>query len=241
MKSCLVIEDDYLFYLEAEIVLKRLGYSIIQNARNLKELNSYFGSRTFDIIISDMILENGELAWKFFRENEINTPVIFTTVLEDRELFHEIQKHRKYLYLVKPISQLTLESAIVAVEKANNENKALPDMKGLDIQEAEDHIYVRTKGQIFKVLPKDILFVNSDGNYCKIQTSNKKYIVRSSIKNVTKLINKSYFMRVQRAYLINTQKIDKLIINQNEIMIEDYNIPIGRKYKKDLIDFLKNN
>jgi len=239
MKSCLVIEDDYLFYLETESVLKKLGYTSIVNVKNIAEATASLNNVEFDLIISDMILERGELAWDYFKNNETKTPIIFTTVLMDKKLFADIQAHKRMLYLVKPVNQLTLESAILTSEKVAQKKDEVPGFKGLDIQQHNDTIFVRSQGEIFRIAPKEIQFVKSDGNYCIIQTEFKKFVVRSSIKNMINLINDNRFIQVQRAYLININYLVKVIINQNIVHINDHEIPIGRKYKKALIERLK--
>jgi len=239
MKSCLVIEDDYLFYLETESVLKKLGYTKIENVKNISEVAISIEQSKFDLIISDMILESGELAWDYFKQNKTDIPIIFTTVMLDKDLFNEIQAFKSMLYLVKPVNQLTLESAILTSEDNSRKSESTPNLKGIDIQQHNDTIFVRSQGEIYRIAPKDIQFVKSDGNYCIIQTPSKKFVVRSSIRNMIRLINDDRFIQVQRAYLINIKFIDKIIINRNTIQISNYDIPIGRKYKKALIDHLK--
>ena len=71
------------------------------------------------------------------------------------------------------------------------------------------------------------------GDYVKFVTRDKKYVTYNSIKNLEEKVNKDYFMRVHRSYIINLLKIDD--IRENDLFINGIEIPISKNLRADVL------
>ena len=81
----------------------------------------------------------------------------------------------------------------------------------------------------------DILYLEADGSYVKIFTKERLYTERGTLTEIEERYD-SYFIRVHRSFLVNTDKIDEY--NSKEVYVNGKAIPISRSYK-DLLTKLK--
>lgn len=107
------------------------------------------------------------------------------------------------------------------------ENEALPDF-----------ILVKADYKTIKIQHDDILFVESANEYVKIFLSGGEMIMTfMRLKNLETELPKTKFMRVQRSFIVNLNKIKA--VEKNKIYIEHKKtIPIGEQYKESFQEFL---
>jgi len=99
----------------------------------------------------------------------------------------------------------------------------------------EDHIFVKMGSQLEKINTSQILYVASDGNYSMVQTQERKYAVKSSLKKMLEGLPDESFARIHRGYLVQLGKISKVSIAENQIYIGEQKFPLGRYYKSDIL------
>ena len=76
-------------------------------------------------------------------------------------------------------------------------------------------------------------------NYVTIYTSKGKYITLLYLKNVEQNLGKNSFIRVHKSYIVSIPKIES--IENNEIIIQSFRIPISRNYRDQVIDRVIND
>lgn len=94
-------------------------------------------------------------------------------------------------------------------------------------------IFIKSDGKLVRLNNEDILYIESMGDYVKFVTNDKKYITHNTIKALEERINKEYFMKVHRSYIINITKIDD--IRENDLFIKGTEIPISKAHKQDVL------
>jgi DNA-binding LytR/AlgR family response regulator len=139
-------------------------------------------------------------------------------------------------YLVKPIR---LERVISAVNKAREylrlrelsvQTEQLPD---------QDHIFLKADRKFVKVFLNDILYIQGMKDYVMVYTAESRVITAMNMKTINSQLDSSRFVRVSKSYIINVSKIVE--VKNNSVMIQDVEIPIGKKYKEHFLDnFIKN-
>ncbi|MBR9920152.1 MAG: LytTR family transcriptional regulator [Bacteroidetes bacterium] len=84
--------------------------------------------------------------------------------------------------------------------------------------------------------PQDLLFIQSDGNYCYLITREKKYIVRGSLKRILKKLPSARFLQVHKQYIIRVDLIDRLDMKELKVYYKyGESFPIGRSYRDQLL------
>ncbi|MTI32940.1 LytR/AlgR family response regulator transcription factor [Xanthovirga aplysinae] len=90
---------------------------------------------------------------------------------------------------------------------------------------------------IYRTNVNDLLYLKAEVDYVKIVTNEKNLLILDSLSNWEKQLATYNFLRVHRSYLINLQKIEKVI--GNEVFIGDATIPLGKNYKAPFLKAIK--
>lgn len=231
MFSCLIVEDDYSFGLSVKIQLQEFGFKVIDIVSTIKDISSTLFEHHVDLILSDIKLKNGEYSYEYFSTHQVDIPIIYFSALADGSLYEKTKESNPYIILSKPLNDNSLKSAVFGALK----NKIEAKQKGGEIERSDKNIFIRVKGKLISINPQNVRYVHSEGNHCFIYLDNKKIAIRSSLKNILEKLSNPDIIKVHRAYLTNVKFIDDVKISENEITLSDTTIPIGRKYKSELM------
>jgi two-component system, LytTR family, response regulator len=77
-------------------------------------------------------------------------------------------------------------------------------------QRDPDRILVKQDGQFFAIRARDILWVESQGNYVKLNLANKRYMVRETMANLEQRLNPAQFARIHRSIIVNIDAIQEM-------------------------------
>ena len=132
-------------------------------------------------------------------------------------------------YLLKPFS---LERFIVAVDKAIERlSKPVATAPAVSPEtRTEDHLFVKIDSKIYKIVYRDILYAEANGNYTRIVTAQNTFMPGMTFSNFEQLLPPSLFFRVHRSFIINKSAI--ALIEGNRVFINKIEIPIGSNYKE---------
>ncbi len=105
----------------------------------------------------------------------------------------------------------------------------------------DDYIYVKADFKMVKILMSDIMYIESANEYIKIFLEKGEVITTfMRLKNIESKLPSDKFMRVQRSFIVNLEKIQA--VEKNRIFIEHKkHIPIGEQYKENFQQYLGRN
>lgn len=222
--NCIIVDDEP----SSQIVIKTFAndvdfLNVVEICNNALEANSVLNKRNdIDLIFLDINMP--KLSGLDFYKSLQNPPdVIFTTAYSQYAL--EGFEVNAIDYLLKPFSfERFLKAVNKVVEKRNNPN--------LD---QEKHLIIKANKVIHKVAIQDILFIEAFGDYVKIHLGEKVIITNSTFINILKQLPQQ-FVRCHKSFAINLKKMNSLA--GNVISIENKSVPVGLKYKPDLLEAL---
>lgn len=84
----------------------------------------------------------------------------------------------------------------------------------------------------------DIDWIQSEGNYCNIQSLDRRFVIKMSLVTIMKELRASTFIKVHKSYIVNINQIEKLDLPNNIVYIKDMKIPIGRTYRTQFLENL---
>ncbi len=140
-------------------------------------------------------------------------------------------------FLHKPIAYDRFERAI---EKAMRHISTLN--KATISGNSQGTIVVKQEYNNINIHLSDIFYIEALENYCKIyRTNGNSVISRLNIKTIHKMLPENTFLRVHRSFLVPIHQIQKF--TKQEIWLKGslYPIPIGRRYAKEIYEFLTRN
>jgi len=134
-------------------------------------------------------------------------------------------------YLLKPIP---LDRFMKAINRFF-ETVALSKPENPDDHEHE-YLIVKADKRFHKVLIHQILFIESMDDFIRIHTSATKLDVYDRLIGMESKLPAGQFVRVHRGFLVNRLKIDSF--STSEIFIKDFELPIGKSYRDEVVKLL---
>ena len=101
------------------------------------------------------------------------------------------------------------------------------------LKRKEQFYTFRSNGEDFKIPTRDILFINSQGNYLDIITKKKTYTIRCKIGDFVSSTPDTFeYLRIHRSYIIRIDQVSSK--GKNWVVIKDNKIPVGETYLSEL-------
>jgi DNA-binding LytR/AlgR family response regulator len=188
----------------------------------VKSALEFLNKNTVDLLFLDVEMP-GATGFELLDNIAYKPKVILTTSKE--EYAYNAFQYNVADFLKKPF---TYARFLEAVEKVSTPQNTSPSSPA-----PGNHIFIKSDGKLVRLNNEDILFIESMGDYVKFVTRDKKYVTYNSIKNLEEKINKDYFMKVHRSYIINLLKIDD--IRENDLFINGIEIPISKTLRADVL------
>lgn len=228
----LVVEDEIIIADNICDVLDELGYESLEPAINYTEAIQTIKEEQPDLAILDIQLsgkKNGIDIAKKIRET-FDFPFIFLTSNADTVTVSEAKKVMPPAYLIKPFTKEELYSSIEIA--LHNYSKKIGEVTG-DNLIIKDAFFIKEKKLFIKLKFEDVLYLKSEHVYIEITlVNNKKYVIRGSLNHIILKLDAT-FIRVHRSYIVNLNYLEQ--IDNTIIKIKKESIPIGKKYKEDLL------
>ena len=227
--KCLVVDDEPLARECITNYIKEVNFlELAGTCNNPVELTTAMGEQQVDLIFLDiqMPIINGI---DFLRMTSKLPMVIITTAYPSYAL--EGFQLDVLDYLVKPI---TFTRFFKAVTKARDYQQLLgkPDIAGL--QSEADYFFIKCDYKYEKIYFRDILYIEAMHNYVTIYTQKGKHMTLLYLKNIEEKLDKQLFVRVHKSYLVSISRIES--IENNEIVVGPFRIPISRNYRDEVIE-----
>ena len=102
------------------------------------------------------------------------------------------------------------------------------------------------KNDLLSIAPSELLYIESDKNYCNIVTPAQKLQIRLTMSSAEEqLAGHPMFVRCHRAFIVNKSKIIRLDGNSTigyklQLSGTDDLIPVSRTYLENIADFAQN-
>jgi two-component system, LytTR family, response regulator len=229
--NCIIVDDEPIARTGIEKLVKSIpALELVGSFYSADVASVFMKDNAVDLIFLDIQLP-GLNGLEFAKQIGNTTLVIFTTAFAEFALdSYEVDAVD---YLVKPIQPARFAKA---VEKAVTYHKMLLDEeKNTHIKQVDsEFMFVNSDRRYFKVIFKDILFIEGLKDYVIIHTENLKLITHTNLKNAHKLLPPDNFLRVNRSYIVNKDRIDSF--SNNDVFVGSNEISIGNFYRDSFFE-----
>jgi DNA-binding LytR/AlgR family response regulator len=226
--KCIIIDDDEIARLIIrQLCVKAKSITIAEEFSNAIDAIKYLNSNTVDAVFLDIHMPT--FSGFDFIQTLKNPPKIILTTSDKNFALKAFEYDCIIDYLVKPISQ---ERFIKAVDKLNTTETSDVLNKKKDLENF-DYLYVSVDRRLVKIDIPKIYLVEAKGDYINIKTTEKNYIVHSTLKKIEEKLPEKTFLKVHRSFIINISEI--VDIEDNSVLIRKSVIPISRSNKSELI------
>ncbi len=221
-------------------VLLANKYNVVGVARSYPEALKLFYEQPIDIIVIDVFLDGKPDGITFAETINIipnaSKPFVFLTSSQDRQIFERAKLTKPFSFLMKPFNELEILYALeMAVEKFYEQNNVfLSEDQNTVI--SNDFLFIKKKNALKKVALDDILYIEVEERYCNIITEKEKFVILISLTKISDLLDKNKFIRTHRNTIVNSDKIEEIILADNLVILKgNHKINLSDTYK----DFIK--
>jgi DNA-binding LytR/AlgR family response regulator len=230
--SCVIVDDEPLAHQVLQEYIARIpSLQIVQRFHSSAEALTYLSLHSPDILFLD--IEMPELNGTSLLKQLPQKPVtIFITAFLDYSL--EGFELGVMDYLVKPVR---FERFELAVSRATQFLDLQNLRHELDHKSNTDpSLLIKSGTKKISIKKNAITHAQAMKDYAILYCGDEKYVVRSTMKEIEELLGSAGFMRVHKSFIVARDKIS--LYNSGRIEFSGFEIPVGRKYRQDVEDYL---
>ena len=226
--KCIIIEDEPLAVKVLSDYIFQVPYLELQGTfKDAILATDYLRYNTTDLMFLDIHLPKLK-GMAFLKALTYQPAVIITTA------YHQYAVEGFNLnvtdYLLKPFE---FERFLIAVTKVKTAQAQ--KQKPNETQEIKDYLFLNVQKKKVKILFSEIVYIESQREYIKINTTKKEYISKMGTHEIEDLLPANLFKRIHRSFIISINKIESYTAEIVEV--NGISIPIGRGYR-DVIENL---
>lgn len=234
-----IVEDEVIIAEHIASILLKLGYLVPEPAGSYAEALQMVEDENLDLLLLDIQLRGKkdgiDLAVKI-KEN-YSIPIIFLTANADTASVERAKKVNPASYIVKPFTKDDIYTAIEICIHNSSVCKVEKRSQTTINYNVNNAIFIK-EGQVYnKVNYSDIVYLESEHVYIRVHTTEKNFLVRSSMQDYLEHFDKQNFIRIHRCYIVNLDHIQKF--NLEYIIVNNITLPVGKSFRDQLLCRLK--
>jgi DNA-binding LytR/AlgR family response regulator len=194
---------------------------------NPVEALGFISTSAPDVIFLDIEMP-GLTGIEFLQQKPITSALIIF-ITSHPEFALEGYELQAFDYLIKPFS---IDRFARCVARLHDFFQMKQKSFAYDASREKDCIVVKQGHDKFKIAIHDILFLEAMKDYTRIATTNRQYLVLSTLNAMKEKLPAELFIQIHRSYVVNKDKVEA--VEKNKLQISTHELPIGKLYKHAL-------
>lgn len=238
--NILVVEDESIVRKDIERSLEKLGYNVVGYADNGEKALEVARATKPDLALMDIQIK-GNMSGIDTAEaikQEMDIPVIYLTAYADEATLSKAKLTEPHGYILKPFKEIDLHTAVeMAIHKHGKEREVKVENELLrsltNFKEKANYLFIKHQSRLIKVNFSDIYYVEALKDYMQIVTTDIKYTIHATMKDIERKLPKTVFQRLHRSFIVNMDKI--AAISGGDVILMDIQkeIPVGGNYREE--------
>ena len=129
-------------------------------------------------------------------------------------------------------------SIILMVNQIKENRQVIQQLLNENGKMKKSFLEIMSNRKITKILYDDIVYIESLSDYIKVVTVKEQIVSKEKISNLSSRLP-DIFLRIHRSFIVNKEKIKN--ISNDDVLVDDVLLTIGRSYRKEVKESLKNN
>jgi two-component system response regulator LytT len=230
--ECIIIDDEQM----ARVIINTLcgeieSLKVVDEFSNAMQAIKFLNSNDVDLIFLDIHMPN--FNGLDFIKTLKNPPKIILITSDPKFAIEAFEYDFIVDYLLKPLELPRFKKAIekANIKALNSASKTTKAKSG--ITDIDNDFYINIDRRLIKIDLPSIYLIEAKGDYIKIKTENKDYVVHSTLKKIEDKLPDFLFLKIHRSFIINIRKI--IDIEDNSVLIHKDVIPISRSKRPELM------
>ncbi len=225
--NTIIVDDDIITQDIIESYSKKTNIlSVVKKCSDAMEASEILLKENIDLIFLDVMMP--EMTGFDLMKNFNGTRPQIIVMTSEKNFASDAFDLDVTDFLVKPIS---FPRFLKAVSKAKKNHDSQ------DHSTMDENIFVKANGRLLKINSKEIFLIEALSDYVAVHTSEKKYIVHSSMKSIEQNLSSNDFIRIHNSFIARVDMITE--IEDGTIIINKKIVPVSRAHRKDLMNRLK--
>jgi DNA-binding LytR/AlgR family response regulator len=235
----MIVEDEPIIAQEISMVVEDLGYQVCAMVMHSSEVEKSYRACNPDLLLMDINLGHGTdgitLAEGLMEIKK--TPFIFVTSYSDKATLDRAKNVNPDGYVVKPFDdrdlQVAIEIAFARFEQSHTIIEAENGGQQKDNFLINQHLFIRHKNRLIRLMPENILYAEASSNYTQIVTIDQTYTVSSHLAIIEQKLTPHGFIRVHRSYIVNLRHV--MAVEDDMVLVNSKGIPLSRNARSLLL------
>ncbi len=240
--SVLIVEDSISYGIELERLCNDVGFEVLSVVEGSAEALDIIFAESPDMILMDIDIK-GKLSGIEIGKSivHLDIPILYITSFNDQETVRKANESNMVDYLVKPVSKERLIEAFQHIVKSEFDVKEDGDVQILSRPKDRKILFFQKNGEYVKIKVDEVVYVESDDNYCRFYLSDKSYyLMRIKISEVEDKLYKHGFLRCHRRFVVNTKIIKKIDAKTFKIaLVNEMVLPFSRSKKEKIYNYIE--
>ena len=226
--NCIIVDDNSTQRLDTlKLVNTNTSINLVGKFVSVTEAKKFLLTKRVELVIIEVNLSGSdgfELLECCQNTSDLNTPY-FVITSEDTSHAFKAFKYNVIDYLSKPIAKKRFNEAIFKTVLAAKMKENFDDHDA-------DHIFVKSNLKKRKIYINQIKWIEALGDYVKLITNDKSFVILSTMKAFENELPKGVFLRIHKSYIVNLKKIERY--DSKHVEIEKMKLPLSRTRKTQL-------
>lgn len=244
MLSAVIVDDEpkAIQSLSWELAHFRKDIQVAKTFSDPEEALIYLSKNAPDCLFLDIQMPTMDGFQFLERLNNKDYAIVITTAYDEYAI--KALKHEAIDYLLKPIDSDDLEDTIKKIRKYNtrilSSSKFEKVLHAFNNKLDKKKININADGKLIFLDEEELIYVESDGNYCTLILANsQRIVITKKLKEVDAILPNHSFFRIHNSYIVNLNKIKEFIKNDGYVVMDSgHKIPVARQRKSDFLEKL---
>jgi DNA-binding LytR/AlgR family response regulator len=245
MLNILIVEDNLIEARDIRQTVKDIGFNVVAIATRTSEAIECYDKFKPDVVLIDIELGQDKLGGikvaHHVYKNASLPMMIFLTHVDRIQTIKDASRYLPLNYLMKPFTEIQLRATLISgMEKYQ---AWLPGSANSVINLGKIFIPESKGGySSIAVSIREIVYLEADGSYCRIQMVNSSVFASFNLKKVLSVLPEKNFKRIHKSYAINIVFLEGLMRNPRRVKLLNCEkvIPIGETYFKSFYQGIKH-
>ena len=222
--NCIIVDDNSTQRLDTlRLINSHSSLNLLGKFTSTFEAKKFLLTHPVDLIIMDT-LDQFKLLECFNENPDLNVPYVII-ISEDESQAFKAFEFNAIDYLAKPASKVRFNKAVSKTVLQAKMKENFQDYDG-------DHIFVKSNLKKRKIYINEIKWIEALGDYVKLITNNKSFVILSTMKAFENELPKGLFLRIHKSYIVNLKKVERY--DSKHVEIEKIKLPLSRSRKTQL-------
>lgn len=222
LKSIIVDDDELCQTVINDMISDVPNIECVATFENALEAFNFLKNQSVDVIFLDVEMPKMG-GMDLLRNLKVKPQIVMITSHDEFAL--ESYEYDVTDFLKKPVSNARFLKTMEKLQLRSQQNDAVVSSK-------DETIFIKTDSKLIQVKLNTIVWVEALGNYMQIHTTDDKFTILSTMKDIASKLPSNDFIRIQRSFIVRLDKIKS--IEDNYVVLADKQIHIGKAYKENL-------